>query len=62
MKNFRTSEQFVTTAGKNDRVLGYFCSIEYAEQSGESCRKNSEYTIWQRINGEWRAIRNRTVN
>ena len=62
MKNFRTNDSFVTTAGKNDRKLGSFCSIEYAEMAGESCRKNSEYTIWQRINGEWRAIRSRTVN
>lgn len=61
MKNFNTIDSFVTTAGKNDRKLGSFCSIEYAEQAGQACRKNSEYTIWKNINNQWRAIRSRTV-
>lgn len=61
MKNFKTIENFVTTAGKNDTRIGAFCSIEYAEQAGESRRKNSQYVIWQKINGVWRAIRERTV-
>lgn len=59
MKNFRTSDDFVTTAGKNDRKIGSFCSVEYAEMRGEALRVGTEYTIWKIINGKWMAYRTR---
>jgi hypothetical protein len=58
---FRTCENFVTTSGANNRRLGAFGSIEYAEQCGESLRKGTAYCIWQKFRGGWRCIRERTA-
>lgn len=57
MKNFRTIHDFVVTSGSNDNLRGAYCSIEYAEMRGERLRVGTAYTIWQRINSQWRAVR-----
>ena len=59
MRNFRTLQDFVVTSGKNDRLRGAYCSIEYAEGCGERLRIGTEYTIWRRINNRWHAYRTR---
>lgn len=59
MKNFKTGHQFVTTRGTTDRRIGAYCSVEYAEQAGESLRRGTEYTIWKRFEGRWIAYRTR---
>ncbi len=57
--NFRTNAQFVVTRGTNNKRIGAACSIEHAEGIGERLRPGTSYTIWQRIDGQWSAIRER---
>jgi hypothetical protein len=57
--NFRTTQRFVITRGRDNRRIGATDTIESAEFIGERLRKGTEYTIWKRHDGRWIVYRNR---